>query len=644
MRTCFLFFLISIITLDVTAQSNLTPEKLWSLGRVTGIGLSNDGKSFLYNVSVPDIKENKNQTKKFAMPIVGGTAKEVLSAVSPKLNVKGDFDNLLYTATMNRINKIVYTKEVKVQKVAGADMYPTLPKSNVLVYNDLNQRHWDTWEDGSYSHVFVADLVDGNAVNEIDIMQGEMFDCPQKPQGGSEDVILTPDGKEIMYVCKKLSGKSYALSTNTELYVYNIDSRITRNIIQGMEGYDTNPTFSKDGKTMAWLSMKTNGYESDKNEIWIMDWQSQKKTNLTKMWDETIGSIRWSNNNQYIYFLSPWHGTEQLFSLNVATRTIKEITAGQFDVNEIIDEGNNTLFVSRTDMNHAAEIYKVDISTGKMTQLTHVNDVAYKTINMSDVKERYTTIDATTKVFSWVIYPPNFDPTKKYPTLLYCQGGPQSALSQFYSFRWNFQLMASQGYIVIAPNRTGMPGWGTQWNADISKDWGGNPMRDYLAVIDDISKENYVDKTRIGAVGASYGGYSVFQLAGIHEGRFKTFISHCGLFDLKSWSGTTEELFFAHWDIGGNYWDKNNVAAQKSYEKFSPSNFVDRWNTPILIFQGGKDFRVPIEQGLQAFQAAQLKGVKSRFVLLPEENHWVLKPQNALVWQSEFYKWLKETL
>ncbi|MBL7754175.1 MAG: S9 family peptidase, partial [Chitinophagaceae bacterium] len=300
--------------------------------------------------------------------------------------------------------------------------------------------------------------------------------------------------------------------------------------------------------------------------------------------------------------------------------------------------------VSRTDMNHAAELYTFDLTTSSLKQLTHVNDAFYSRLALCDVKERYTTLDNGDQLFSWVIYPPNFDPTKKYPLLLYCQGGPQSALSQFYSYRWNFQLMASQGYIVIAPNRTGMPGWGVKWNADISKDWGGNPMRDYLAAVDDISTESYVDQDRRGAVGASYGGYSVFMLAGIHENRFKTFISHCGLFDLKSWYGTTEELWFANWDVGGPYWEKSNTEAQKSYKFYSPSNYVQNWNTPILVIQGGKDFRVPIEQGLQAFQAAQLKGLKSRFLLLPDENHWVLKPQNAMVWHTEFYRWLKETL
>lgn len=631
-----------ITSISAFGQNILTPEKLLSLGRINNCSLSADGKTFYYSVSVPNIAENKSNTKSYEMPSHGnGAAKESKQVASKTNKIMGEFDHVKYAKDGK---KVIYAREVKMTKISGAENYPTLNKSNVLIYNDLNQRHWDTWEDGSYSHVFVDNTGDDVSKTEIDIMQGELHDCPQKPHGGAEDLIFTPDSKEVMYVCKKLTGKQYAASTNTDIYVYNLENKTTRNITKGMEGYDTNPSFSDDGKNLAWLSMKNNGYESDKNEIWIMDWKAQKKTNLTTAWDETVNSFFWSHSGQKIFFTAPWHGTEQLFEITLSTRTIRQVTSGQFNINDIIDESNNTLFVTRTDMNHAAEAYRVDITSGKMTSLTHINDAAYKKMSLCDVKERYTTIDANTKVFSWVIYPPNFNPTKKYPVLLYCQGGPQSALSQFYSFRWNFQLMASQGYIVIAPNRTGMPGWGTKWNADISKNWGANPMRDYLAVIDDISKESYVDASRLGAVGASYGGYSVFQLAGIHEGRFKTFISHCGLFDLRSWYGTTEEIFFSNWDIGGPYWDKDNLAAQQSYEKYSPSNLVDKWNTPILIFQGGKDFRVPIEQGLQAFQAAQLKGVKSRFVLLPDENHWVMKPQNALIWQNEFYKWLRETL
>jgi dipeptidyl aminopeptidase/acylaminoacyl peptidase len=338
-----------------------------------------------------------------------------------------------------------------------------------------------------------------------------------------------------------------------------------------------------------------------------------------------------------------------LFSVDYTGATaklpdIRQITKGDFDVNGIVGQVGNSLVVSRTDMNHAVELYSVDVATGNMKQLTHVNDETYKTIGLCRTERRWVTTTDNKKEMVWVIYPPDFDANKKYPTLLYCQGGPQSPLTQFYSFRWNFQLMASQGYIVVAPCRRGMPGFGTKWNEQISKDHGGQVMNDYLSAIDALSKEKFVDKDKLGCVGASYGGYSAFMLAGIHKNRFKTFIAHDGIFDLRSMYGTTEEMWFVDWDWGGPYWDKKNAAAQRSYSQFNPINYVDKWNTPIMIVQGGRDYRVPIEQGLQAFQAAQLRGIKSKLLYLPDENHWVLSAQNALVWQHEFYKWLDETL
>ncbi|HPI53107.1 MAG TPA: S9 family peptidase [Chitinophagaceae bacterium] len=624
------------------AQTNLTPEKLWSLGRVAAQGVNKTSGIVYYSVSVPDMNENKSKTTFYEVSAKGGSPRSIAKVPGePDIKVPENAENVKVSPDQKHV---IYSRDVKLQQISGKDRYNNLSKSNVLVYDNLNQRHWDTWEDGSYSHVFIADLIGDAAVNEKDIMQGELFDCPQKPHGGAEDLMFSSDGKYVVYVTKKLNGRAYAESTNSDIYAYDIESGKTENLTEGMKGYDTNPVFSRDGNSMAWLSMKTADCESDKNEIWVMNWNSHDKMNLTANWDETASGIVWSNDGEKIYYTAPWHGTEQLFEVSLRNQEVRQITQGKFDVNGAVDQIGTSMIVSRTDMNHAAELYTVDLQSGAMTQITHVNDAAYAAINMCEVKERYTELGNGEKVFSWVIYPPNFDASKKYPMLLYCQGGPQSALSQFYSFRWNFQLMASQGYIIIAPNRTGMPGWGTEWNAAISKDWGGNPMRDYLAVVDDLSEEEYIDKDRRGAVGASYGGYSVFMLAGIHEGRFKTFISHCGLFDLRSWYGTTEELWFANWDIGGPYWEKENREAQHSYKNFSPSNYVDNWNTPILIFQGGKDYRVPIEQGLQAFQAAQIKGLKSRFVLLPDENHWVMKPQNGMVWQSEFYKWLAETL
>lgn len=610
------------------AQKNLTPETMWSLGKVAGMGISKDKKNVVFGVQRYNIQENKGVRKIYTIPVGGGSAAEIDNTTG-LLPVKELSPNGLSS---------IEAKEVKITKVDGRDFYPELTKSNVQIYDDLNYRHWDTWEDGAYGHIFV----DGK-----DIMANEPYDCPQKPSGGDEDYVWSPDSKTVLYVTKKKAGKAYATSTNTDIYAYNVSTGITKNLSEGMMGYDISPAYSVSGN-LAWMSMKTDGYESDKNDIIVMD-VAGVKTNLTANWDGTVNSFLWSADGKRVYFTAPVDGTVQLFEVDYPGKTkkmpvAKKLTNGVWDVNDLIGQVGNTMVVSRSDMNHASELYTVDMANGAMKQLTHVNDEAFAGIAMSKVEKRYTTTTDGKKMLSWVIYPPNFDPAKKYPTLLYCQGGPQSALTQFYSFRWNFQLMAANGYIVVAPNRRGMPGHGVEWNEKISKDFGGQVMEDYLSAIDDVSKESYVDKSRLGCVGASYGGYSVLFLAGNHNNRFKTFISHDGIFDWRSMYGSTEELFFVNWDIGGPYWEKNNVAAQKSYSQFDAVNYVSNWNKPILIIQGGKDYRVPLEQGLAAFQAAQLKGLKSKLVYFPEENHWVLKCQNGLVWQNEFFKWLRETL
>jgi dipeptidyl aminopeptidase/acylaminoacyl peptidase len=492
--------------------------------------------------------------------------------------------------------------------------------------------------------VFYAENKEGATTQ--DIMTNEPFDSPQKPFGGDEDFIWSPDSKSIIYVCKKKFGTDYAISTNTDLYEYNLETKTTKNLTESNKGYDTNPVFSPTGN-LTWLQMKRDGYEADKNDI-IVRFKGVDM-NLTASWDGSVDGFNWSPDGKKVYFTAAVNGTKQLFEVNFPGLTrmaiiVSQLTDGDFDVADIVGFSGDMVIVTRTDMNHAAEIYSYDLKKKTWLQLTKVNDEAYSKLSLPKYERRYVSTTDGKKMLVWVILPPNFDRTKKYPALLYCQGGPQSPLTQSYSFRWNFSLMASQGYVVVAPNRRGMHGHGVAWNEQISKDWGGQVMDDYLSAIDDVAKESYVDKERLGAVGASYGGYSVFQLAGIHNNRFKTFISHCGVFNLESMYGTTEEVFFTNWDNGGPYWDKNNAAAQKTYNQFNPKNLVDKWNTPILIIQGGKDYRVPIGQGQEAFQAAQLRGIKSRFLLFPEENHWVLKPQNAQVWQSEFYKWLKETL
>jgi dipeptidyl aminopeptidase/acylaminoacyl peptidase len=590
----------------------------------------------VYAVSTPDVDQNKISRKLYYLSLNGETPRQIV-----------DNESLVVNDRISPDGKYMLSAEdVKLKNVFGKDFYSDLPKSNVQIYDQLAYRHWDEWEDGAFSHVFVHPVVNGKPVEGKDIMPNQMFDCPQKPFGGDEDFIWSPDSKSVIYVTKPLSGTKYALSTNTDIFQYDLATGITTNLSKGMMGYDVNPAFSPQG-TLAWLSMAREGYEADKQDIVVKT--PAGIMNLTKSWDETVEGFKWSLDGKKIYFNAPIDGTVQLFEINYPGLTkmlpvVRQITKGDFDVSGIVGQIGNTMVVTRTDMNHAPELYTVDLSAGNMKQLTHVNDDIYKTVNMSKVERRYVTTTDNKKMLVWVIYPPNFDASKKYPTLLYCQGGPQSPLTQSYSFRWNFQLMAGGGYIVVAPNRRGMYGHGRAWNEQISKDWGGQVMKDYLSAIDDVSKEKYVDKNRLGCIGASYGGYSVYYLAGIHNNRFKTFIAHDGVFDLRSMSGTTEELWFSNWENGGYYWERNNKVAQKSFEQFNPINFVDKWNTPIMIVQGGRDYRVPIEQGLQAFQAAQLRGIKSKLLYFPDENHWVLKPQNALVWQREFYKWLKETL
>ena len=619
------------------AQNMMTPELLWKLKRLSPVGVSDDGKNIIYSVTEYRVEKGEKTTKKYMIPVNGGNQVEI-----------EDGSNLITDKSVSPDKtREIDIEKVKLEKVLGKDLYPDLKESNVYVYNDLDYRHWDTWNDGTYNHLILK-INDDTEVGGIDIMKDEPYYCPQMPFGGDEDFTWNNDGTKILYVSKKVKGKEYATTTNTDIYEYDLKSGTTKNLTEGMPGYDTAPEFSKEG-ALAFLSMARDGYEADKNDIVVFF--NGLKTNLTKNWDGTVGSFKWDKNGRKIYFNAPVGGTIQLFSVEYAPidnskkpLEIKQITDGQFDVTGLVGQSGDEFIVTRTDMNHATELFSVNLKNGEMTQLTNVNKEIYDNLKLSKVEKRITKTTDGKDMVSWVIYPPDFDPKKKYPTLLYCQGGPQSALSQFYSYRWNFQLIAANGYIVIAPNRRGMPGHGVEWNEAISKDWGGQPMKDYLSAIDDISKESYVDKDRLGAVGASYGGYSIFYLAGIHNKRFKTFIAHDGVFNLKSMYGTTEELWFTNWDAGGAYWEKDNPAAVKTYTEFDPSNLVDKWDTPIMIVQGGKDYRVPVGQGLEAFQAAQLHGLKSRLLYFPDENHWVLNPQNSVIWHTEFFKWLKETL
>lgn len=630
--SCFFIF----YTANTTCQDHMTPELLWSLNRVSAQGISEDGKRVFYSSTQYNVENNNRSTKHFMISIQGGEATEIENSAQflKDKNISPDGSHKLSI------------KDVKMRPTAASEAYKDLPESNAYIFDNLNYRHWDTWEDGAYSHIFLHKIDNGEAGEGLDIMLGEPYDCPQKPFGGPEDFTWNHDGTKVVYVSKKLFGTDYAVSTNSDIYAYDIKTKKTENLTANNPGYDTQPAFSSKG-TMAWLRMDEAGYEADKNDIMVRLFGQD--LNLTATWDGTVNGFAWSNDDNKIYFNAPVDGTVQLFEIDLPTTenmttTVRQITEGKFDIRGMVGQSDHTMVVSRSDMNHAVELYSVDLRNGRMQQLTHANDEIYNKIKLSNVEKRIVKTTDGKDMLTWVVYPPEFDPNKKYPTLLYCQGGPQGALSQFYSFRWNFQLMAAQGYIVVAPNRRGMPGHGEAWNRQISGDWGGQNMQDYLAAIDDMAKEPFVDVDRLGCVGASYGGYSAFYLAGMHDGRFKSFIAHDGVFNLRSMYGTTEELFFVNYDIGGPYWDTENETAQKSYTQFNPINHVSKWDTPMLIIQGGKDYRVPIGQGLEAFQAAQLRGIKSKLLYFPEENHWILSAQNGLVWQREFYKWLDETL
>jgi dipeptidyl aminopeptidase/acylaminoacyl peptidase len=628
----FLFLLISLSYLNSQAQENLSPEMLWKLGRVSVIGISTNKQYLVYSVNMPNIELNKSNSKTYKLSLNGGIPEEILST-----------DNLIENSKISADGKYMISSDaVKIKNISGVDFYPSLTKSNVQIYESLNYRHWDTWEDGKFDHVFLAPLKDGKAGNPIDLLKDQPFDCPQKPYGGDEDFIWNPDSKHVVYVSKKSFGTAYAISTNTDLYEYDITSGSTKNLTANNKGYDLSPAYNSKG-LLAYLSMQREGYEADKQDLIL--WNGQTKINLTKQRDDIhVESFKWSDDGNSIFFIAPQKGMVHLFQVTLSGTNLKitQLTKGEFEVNGIVGQVGNTLYISKVDFNHASEIFKLDLNNGNITQVTHVNDGKYQSIAKVTTSYKMVTTTDGKQMPTWVIYPPNFDKTKKYPTLLFCLGGPQGTMPQ-YSFRWNFQLMASQEYIVVAPDRRGVFGNGTKWTEGVSKDWGGQAIRDYLSAIDAVSKESYVDKKRLGCVGASYGGFSVFALEGLHNGRFKTFISHDGVFDFRSMYGTTDEMWFENWEKGGAYYDKNNAIAQRSFTQ-SPSNYVDKWNTPILIIQGGKDYRVPIEQGQQAFQAVQLKGIKSRFLYFPDENHWILKAQDALVWHHEFYKWLTETL
>ncbi len=635
----------------------MTPEIMWKFGRLGTIALSPDGSSVLFTVTQIDLQSEARETNIFKISSDGGDPVQltVKGGISPQY-----FDNGKKIAfvkggdlmTMNSDgsdqkkvtgisefeiynispvgNKIYFTKRIKLDQTANEKH--NLPKAKVRIIDDLMYRHWNYWSDYSYSHIFVASFNGAEVSGEKDIMNDQKFESPTSPYFDEAEISWSPDGKYIAYTSKRLRGKEDAKSTNSDIYLYNISSGNEVNISESNHGYDKYPVFSPDGSKIAFQSMERDGYEADLDRLFVYDIKAGTRTWVTKGWTYDVASINWADE-QTLCFTCAYLGTTQVFKTNLSGKGVDKLTSGVFDLNPITLK-SGVLIAQQNSMSMAPEVSSVDMASGNVKQLSFINKNIYESVKMGKTAEKYIKTKDNQNLQMWVVYPPDFDPSKKYPALLFCEGGPQSALTQFWSYRWNFQMMAAKGYIIYAPNRRGVAGFSQAWKEEISGDYGGANMQDYLDATDAMAKEPYVDATRMGAVGASYGGYSVFYLAGIHGGRFKAFISHCGIFNFISEYGSTEEMWFVNKDYEGPYWEN-----PKSY-KYSPHLRADSWDTPILIITGANDFRIPYTQSMEAFQAAQLHDIPSRLLFFEDESHWVLKPQNSVIWQREFFEWL----
>lgn len=661
---------------NALTSDTLTPETMWNMGRIGTPVVSPDGSTLVFTITYTDITEDKNYTDIYTMPTMGGELRRVTSTkaneaqpawlpdgsaitylsaesgttqvwkISPDGNGEERLTDIsegidMYSFAPD-MAQLLYVKRVKLDSDIK-DIHPDLPKANARIENDLMYRHWNAWSDGSYNHIFVTPYAEGKmSTDGMDIMQGEKYHSPLMPFGGLEQICWSPDALSIAYTCKKLTGMASAQSTNSDIYLYHIPTGEVKNLTEGNMGYDINPSFSADGKHMYYLSMEREGYESDINRLMVLDMTNGTRRDLTSATELTVNSYTIDNDGKSLWFVADHHAKDNIYHADIATAKVTQHTLDMCNYTSVTAT-NERLIATRMSMSAPTEIYTIDKATGESKPLTNVNKPILDKLCMGDIEERWIETTDGKKMLTWVIYPPRFDKSKKYPAILYCQGGPQSTVSQFWSLRWNMQLMASNGYIVVAPNRRGLPGFGKEWNEQISGDYGGQNMKDYLTAIDTLAAEPYVDEEHLGAVGASYGGFSIYWLAGNHEKRFKTFISHCGIFNFEQMYATTEELFFINWDLKGAFWEYDNPAAMKSF-KASPHLYVNNWDTPIMVIHGEKDFRIPYTQGLAAFNTAKMKGLEARLLYYPDECHWVNKPQNSILWHREFKKWLDRWL
>ncbi len=646
-----------------------SPEIMLQLRRISELKLSPDGKYLLYNVGIPNMKENKVRKDLYMMRTDGSDVVQltnnnfsesgavfspdgkqiafvsnaekvpqihVMDLATKKSNpitaVPEGVDNILWSPDSRYIS---FTSRVKVKQTV-AEKYPDFDKAKVRIYDKLPIRAWDEWLDEYVSHLFIIKSNGGDGV-AIDLMEGLPFDAPLRPLGGVEQFSWSPDSKEIAYTSKQVANPAF--STNSDVYVVNIETKKVRNISEGMMSYDKDPLYSPDGKWIAFHSQERPGFESDRVRLMLYSRANGKIIELSKTLDQWVGDMAWAPNSESIFFSAEDGPTVQLYQIDVEDGKWRIITKGKhnFDGGLCVGNDGKTIYALKRDMMHSFEIYSIDVEDGKDKQISDINGEVYRVLEPVTIEDRTIKAVDGKEFHTYVLYPPNFDKTKKYPLITYCQGGPQSTISQYFSLRWNLYAIASHGYVVVAPNRRGVPGFGQAWNDAISGDWGGLPMQDLLAATDDVSKEPFIDKTAMAAVGASAGGYAAYWLEGNHNNRFAAFVAHCGVFNMESMYGATEELFFPNWENGGPYWD---AKAKPFYEKNSPHKFADKWNRPIMIVTGERDFRVPFTQSLEAFTVAQSKGLDSKIVIFPEENHWILHLHEQALWYHEFFEFL----
>ncbi len=687
----------------IAKDRRMTPETLWAMGRISGASASPDGKTIVYQVGYYSVKENKSHQVLYTVDSDGKNLHQLTTSAKSEIDAswiaggkriaflcEGQLWSMASDGT-DRKKLSNSEKEIEGYKFSPDEKRvilikslpyhesirknpDDLPLATGRIVTDLNYRHWDHYVE-SIPHPFVADVTDNGIGEGKDILNGEPYECPLAPFGGTEQLAWSPDSKSIAYTCRKKTGVDYAISTDADIYLYNVETGNTVNLCKPANytqvevdatktmkdqqvnhqtadvnvGYDVNPRFSPDGKYIAWQSMARDGYESDRNRLCVYNLSEGTKTYVTESFDSNVDDFCWNTDSKSLYFIGCWHACVNMYQTNLKGN-VKQLTNDWADFGSIqMLGGTGKLLASRHSISQADELYVVtpgkDVKKTAIAQVTYENKAFYDGLDLGKVQERWVTTTDGKQMQCWVILPPNFDANKKYPTLLYCEGGPQSPVSQFWSYRWNFQIMAAHGYVIIAPNRRGLPGYGSEWNEEISGDWTGQCMKDYLSAIDDAANNlPFVDKDRLGCVGASFGGFSVYYLAGHHDKRFKCFIAHDGAFNLESMYTDTEEAWFSNWEYDDAYWNKDQTERAKATYENSPHRFVDKWDTPILCIHGEKDYRINANQGFGAFNAARLKGIPAELLIFPDENHWVLKPQNGILWQRTFFEWLDKWL